>query len=193
MAACRESEIGRIVERALLQAGLEFLTGEFVRDIGIERDVGPGGRLVGAGDAEFSVLELDVALCRFEHIGGDLLGLGLDLIERLDDRRHADRAGARAIGAHAELHLVGVAMNDRDIVDRNAEPLRNQLRKRRLVALPVVGAGENFDGAGRIDAHLGGFPQADAGAERADRLRRRDAAGFDIGRQADAAQFAVAL
>ena len=25
-------------------------------------------------------------------MGGDLLGLGLDLVERLDDRRHADRA-----------------------------------------------------------------------------------------------------
>ena len=32
----------------------------------------------------------------------------------------------------------------------------------------------------------------DAGAERADRLRRRDAAGLDIGREADAAQLAVA-
>ncbi len=51
----------------------------------------------------------------------------------------------------------------------------------------------SFDGAGRIDPHLGGFPQADAGAELADQRRRRHAAGFDVGRKADAAQLAVAL
>ena len=46
-----------------------------------------------------------------------------------------------------------------DIVDRNAEPLGHDLRERRLVALAVgVAAGEDFDRAGRIDPHLGGFP-----------------------------------
>ncbi len=122
----------------------------------------------------------------------DLLGLGLDLVERLHDRRHADRAGARAIGAHAELHLVGVAMHDRDIVDRNAEAIRNQLREGGFVPLPVLmAAGQHLDRAGRVDPHLGGFPQANAGAERTDHRRRRDAAGFDIGGIADAAQLAL--
>ena len=130
-----------------------------MRDIGVERDVAPGRRLVGAGDGEFAVLELDVAFGGFEQMRGDLLGLGLDLVERLDDRRHADRAGARAIGAHAELHLVGIAVHDRDIVDRNAEPFGDDLREGRLVALAVgVAAGEDFDRAGRIDPHFGGFP-----------------------------------
>ena len=109
-----------------------------MRDIGVERDVAPGRRLVGAGDGELAVLELDVAFGGFQHEGGDLLGLGLDLVERLDDRRHADRAGARAVGAHAELHLVGVAVHDRDVLDRNAEPLRHELREGRLVALAVA-------------------------------------------------------
>ena len=69
----------------------------------------------------------------------------------------------------------------------------DELREGGLVALAVaVRAGQDFDGAGRIDPHFGGFPQADAGAERADRLRRRDAAGLDIGGEADAAQLAVA-
>ena len=72
--------------------------------------------------------------------------LALDLVERLDDRGNADRAGARPIGAHAELHLVGVAMHDADIVDRDAEPLGDDLRERRLVALAVlVAAGEDLD------------------------------------------------
>ena len=109
-----------------------------MRDVGVERDVAPGGRLVGAGDGELAVLELDVAFGGLEHVGGDLLGLGLDLVERLDDRRHADRAGARAVGAHAELHLVGVAVHDRDVLDRNAEPLGDELREGRLVALAVA-------------------------------------------------------
>ncbi len=60
------------------------------------------------------------------------------------------------------------------------------------MALPVaVGAGEDLDRAGRVDPHLGGFPQAHAGPERAHRLARRDPAGLDIGREADAAQLAV--
>ena len=60
------------------------------------------------------------------------------------------------------------------------------------MALAVaVRAGQHLDGADRIDAHLGRFPQADAGAERADRCGRRDAAGLDVGGEADAAQLAV--
>ena len=159
VAAGREGEVGRIVERAFLQARLELLSGEFVRDVGVERHVAPGGRLVGAGDGELAVLELDVAFRGFEHVGRDLLGLGLDLVERLDDRRHADRARARAVGAHAELHLVGVAVDDRDVVDRDAEPIGDELGEGRLVALAVgVRAGEDFDRAGRIDAHFRRFP-----------------------------------
>ena len=57
----------------------------------------------------------------------------------------------------------------------------------------LMAAGEQFHRAGRIDPHLGGFPQADAGAELADERGRRHAAGLDVGRKADAAQFAVAL
>jgi hypothetical protein len=66
---------------------------------------------------------ISIAFRRFQHEGGDLLGLGFDLVERLDDGRHADGAGARAVGAHAELHLVGVAMHHRDLLDGDAEPL----------------------------------------------------------------------
>src|SRR5260221_8731664 len=110
----------------------------------------------------------------------DLLGLGLALLNRLDDGGAAARDRARAISAHAELHLVGVAVDDLHLADGNAETLRDQLRKRRLVALAVaVRSGQDLDGADRIDADLGGFPQADAGAKTADRLGGRDAAGLD--------------
>src|SRR5882724_1425734 len=112
---------------------------------------------------------------------GDLLGLGLDLLHRLDDRGAADRDRARAVSTHAELHLVGVAMDDRDLADRNAETFRDQLCKCGFVALPMaVRTCEHLDGADWVDADFGGLPQADTGAEAADRLRRRDAAGLDV-------------
>ena len=114
VAAGREGEVGRVVERAFLQARLHARR-QIVRRIGGEADLCPGQLLVGAGDAHLAVGDLDVAFRGFHQMRGDLLRLRLDLVERLDDRRHADRAGARAVGAHAELHLVGVAVHDRDI------------------------------------------------------------------------------
>ena len=192
MAARREGEIGRIVERALLQPRFQFLRVELVSDIGVERHRAEIDRLVGALHGELAVLEVDIGLRRLEHMGGDLLGFRLHLVERPGNGGHADRAGTRAIGAHAELHLVGVAMNDRDIVDGNAKAMRDELGKCRLMPLAVaVRAGEHFHRADRIDPDLGRFPQADTRAERTDRLGRRNAAGFHEGRIAEPAQLAV--
>ena len=189
----REGEVGRVVERPFLQPRLQLLPVELVRDIGLQ---GAGAEIelaVGALHREMPVGEIDIGLVRLQHMGGDLLALGDHLVERLEDRRHADRAGARAIGAHAHLHLVGVAMNDRDIVDRNAETIRDELGEGRLVTLAVaVRAGENLDRADRIDPDLGRFPQADTRTERTHRCRGGDAAGLDIGGEADAAQLAGA-
>ena len=96
-------------------------------------------------------------------MAGDLLRLGLDLVERLGDRRHADSAGARAVGAHAELHLVGVAVDDRDVLEGDAEARRNELREGRLVSLAVtVRPRQHLDGADRIDSHFGRFPRPTA-------------------------------
>ena len=120
VAAGREGEVGRIVERRLLQPRLHAGR-QIVRGVGGKRHLEPRHVLVGAGDLQRAVLDDDVALVGLHQMRGDLLGLGLDLVERLDDRRHADRAGARAVGAHAHLHLVGVAMDDRHAVDRHAE------------------------------------------------------------------------
>src|SRR6185437_3476189 len=143
---------------------------------------------------ELAVLDDDVALGSLEQMRGNLLRLGLDLLHRLDDSGAADGDRSRTIGAHAELHLVGVAMHDRDLADGNAETFRDQLCERCLVALAMaVRAGEDFDGADRVDANFRGFPQADAGAETTDRLRRRDAAGLDVAGEADAAELAFGL
>ena len=106
-----EGEVGRVVERGFLQARLHAV-GQIVRGVGGERDHRQRDRLVGAGDFEFAVLDDDVVLGRFQLMRGDLLGLGFHLLHRLDDGGDADRRRARSVGAHAELHLVGVAMDD---------------------------------------------------------------------------------
>src|SRR3546814_3604788 len=88
----------------------------------------------------------------------------------------------------------GIAVHDLDVLDRHAERRGDELREGGLVALAVaVGAGEDGDRAGRIEAHLRRLPEADAGAERADHRRGGDAAGLDVGGEADAAQLALGL
>ncbi len=188
VAAGGEGEVGRIVERAVSFSPGSMPGRQVVGGIGGKRHLEPRYRLVGAGDLELAVLDDDVALIRLHQVGGDLLRLGLDLVERLDDGRHADRPRARAVGAHAHLHLVGVAVDDVDAVDRHAEAVGDQLGEGGFMPLPVaVRPGQNLDGADGIDSDLGRFPETDAGTERADRRRRRDAAGLDIAAHANAA------
>src|SRR5690606_29337922 len=97
-------------------------------------------------------------------------------------------------GSHAHLYLVGVAVDDRDLLERHAEALRDELREGGFVALAVaVRAGQHLDRADCVDSHLGRLPQADAGPERAYRGRRGDAAGLDVAAHADAAQLSAPL
>src|SRR5436190_22355149 len=82
-------------------------------------------------------------------------------------------------------------MDDLHLADGNAETFGDQLAEGGLVTLAMaVRTREDFDRAHRIDAYLRGFPQTDAGAEAADGLGRRDAAGLDVAGHADAAQLA---
>ena len=156
--AGREGEVGRVVERAFLEARLHAVR-QIMRGVGGERDHRQRDRLVGAGDLELAVLDDDVVFGRLELMGRDLLGLGFDLFHRLQDRGEADGRRARAIGAHAELHFVGVAMDDLHLADRNAEAFGNELAEGRLMTLAVaVRSGQHFDGADRIDAHFRRIP-----------------------------------
>jgi hypothetical protein len=108
--------------------------------------------------------------------------------------RAADRDRARAVGAHAEGHAAGVAVHHVDRLDRDAQARRHDLREGGLVALAMaVRAGEHGHAAGRMDANLAALEQARARAERARDVRRRDAAGLDVARVADAAQLAGRL
>ena len=142
--AGREGEVGRIVERVLVQAGLELVVRVVVRHVGRERHLAEHLLLVGAGDLEHAAVVLDVAFRRLQQVRGDLLALGDDLVERLDDRGAADGDRARAVGAHAEQDLRGVAVHDVDVLDRHAEAVGDHLREGGLVALAVrVRAGEH--------------------------------------------------
>ena len=151
-------------------------------------------RLVGAGDPELAVLELDVGFGRLHQVGRDLLALVDDLVAGVDHGLAADRQRARAVGAHADRGLVGVAVDDVDVLVGHAQLLGDHLRQGGLVALAVaVGAGHHLHLAGVGEADLRALPQADAGAERAHHRRGGDAAGLDVAGEADAAQLAAPL
>ena len=83
-------------------------------------------------------------------------------------------------------------MHDGDVLERHAETVGYDLREGGLVALAVrVRAGEHRHGAGGMHADLARFEQAGARAQRARDGGGRNAAGFDVGGVADAAQLAV--
>ena len=125
---------------------------------------------------------------------GNLLTLHNHLLAGLGQRRAANHERPRAVGAHAELHAVGVAKHDVDIVEGDAELFRYDLRKSRLVPLPVImGAYQDRHLPGRMDANGGALVEAGAGPEATRETRRRKAAGFDIGREAKTAKFAIAF
>ncbi len=109
------------------------------------------------------------------------LPFAIDLVQRLHDRGAAHRQRARTVRAHAERDATGVAVHDFDIGDVDPEPARDDLRKRRLVALAMaVRAGEHRHASRRIDAHLARLEQARARAQRARDVRRRQPARLDV-------------
>ena len=167
MAAAGIGEVLRVVERGLVEAGFKLLDRVVVRHVGGERHLAQRFRLIGTGDGELAVLELDVIERGFHQMGGDLLALGDHLVHRLDHRGAADRQAATAVGAHAERDLGRVAVHHIHLVDRHAELVGNELRERRLVALAVaVRAGEHRHAAGRVDADFRHFVEAGAGTQR---------------------------
>ena len=88
--AGREGEVGRVVEGGLVQARLQLVQRVVVRHVGRQRHLAEGDLLVGALHGELAVGELDVGIARLHQVGRDLLGLGLDLVQRLHDGRAAD-------------------------------------------------------------------------------------------------------
>ena len=112
---------------------------------------------------------------------GNLLGLGLDLVQRLHDGRAAHADGARAIGAHAERHAARVAVHDVHVLHRDAQARGHHLRKGGLMPLAVaVRAGEHRHAARGVHPHLAAFKQPGACAQSACDVGWRNAAGLDV-------------
>src|SRR5690554_3198517 len=124
----------------------------------------------------------------------NLAALLYDFVAGSNDGRSANRQGAGAIGSHAHRDRAGVAMHHLYVLVRDAKLFGYQLCKGRFVALPMaMGAGHHRNRAGCVETDLRRLPQADAGPQSAYNGRGRNAAGFDVGGEADPPQLAAAL
>ena len=143
-----------------------------------------------AFDAEAVDVPFEVALAHLEQVRGDLLRLVLDLARGARGRGARHRRRARTPGARAVRRLVGVAFLDLDLLRRQAQLGRDDLRVRRRVALPLAHRAETRDrAAGGIDADVAAVEQADT--ENVADLGRAGADDLGEGRDADAHQLAV--
>src|SRR3954469_21026979 len=95
----------------------------------------------------------------FEQCGRELRHLALDLRTRHQQRGATDCLRSTAEGADTLLHDSGVAMQNRDMFERDAELIREHLRERRLVSLSVRRrTGRGADAAVTLDRHLRMLP-----------------------------------
>ena len=112
-------------------------------------------RLVGAGDLEDAIGELDVLLAGLEQVPGDHLALRDHLARRLEQGRAAQHRRTGAVGAHAEGHTVGVAVDELHVGGVDSETLVQDLLEHRLVTLALVlGAHQKGRRAARVEADL---------------------------------------
>jgi hypothetical protein len=111
--------VGRLEERFVAETRLETRR-QRDRDVGIAGDVGE--RLAGCRrtfDEDLAVLEDEVLFVRFHQRGRELGHLRFHLGAGHVQRRAADRLRAAAEGADALLHDAGVAVQDRDVLERH--------------------------------------------------------------------------
>jgi hypothetical protein len=134
----REREIRRVVDRLRLERALDALR-QLHRAVGGQHDLlDRGGLLRVALDEPTALLAFEVGGRGLEHRGGDEPRLVAHL-PRHDRRGGAGhRRRARAVRAQAERRRVSVAVDDLDVLGRDAELLGHDLGERRLVALPWV-------------------------------------------------------
>src|SRR3546814_19230096 len=96
----RSGEVQRIVERRLVEAGLDVRR-VVVRHVGGEGDLGDRLLLVGAGDAELALVELDVLARGLPEVRCALAAILYDLVPGLCDCPSADGQPAPPVGAPA--------------------------------------------------------------------------------------------
>src|SRR6516162_479223 len=139
MTPAGKSEIHRIIEGGLFEAGLQDVERKAVRrEISSAGDLAECHATVGAADGELAGGEFDVLLAGLEQIAGDRSALVDDFAERLGDRGAAHRGRARPVSAETKGAARGVAMGDLDQAARHAEHVADELREYRLMALTVI-------------------------------------------------------
>src|SRR5204862_2222957 len=143
----------------------------------------PTRRAAGPLPLEAPLGTADLLARRFQHMARDLQPLLDDLVRRVEHDDAAETERAAGMRAAADRDAIGVARHELHRVDRHPEPFGDQLRKARLVALPLgCRADDDLDGAAdaalRLHRHFG-------------LLARRAGGGVDIVRDPDAAIFAV--
>src|SRR5690242_20555440 len=116
-------------------------------------------------------------------MAGDLQPLLDDLVRGVEHDDAAEPERAAGMRAAADRNAIGVARHELHRIYRHAEPFGDQLRKARLVALPLgCRADDDFDRAAdrafRLYGHLGLFA-------------RRAGRGVDIIGDPDAAVLAM--
>ena len=182
----REVEVHRVVGGLGVQRGLHVL-GVGVRREGGRGQLLDGDALVGAADTEPPTDVLEVVGGGLEQVGRERPGLLDDLVDGLDQRLAADDEGARAVGVQALGRDLGVAVQDLDVLEGDAQPVGDDLAEGRLVALPVRGgAGDDLDRAGGEHPDAGVLPAAGAVVELAQHPRRCEPAHLGEGRDPDA-------
>ena len=100
-------------------------------------NVAETNRLIGTFNRPLAAGEFQILFGSFEQVSGDLGAFFLDLVEALHDGCAANGEAARTVGAHAERHGIGVAVDDIHVFDGNAELIGHHLGKGSFMALAV--------------------------------------------------------
>ena len=179
-----EREVLRLEEARCLEARFEIRR-QILRDVRFARKLRPPDLARRhAGRPEDAALELHVIGRGFEQMRRQTFRFRDDLVDAHDDGGPADRRAAAAVRVAAVVGDVRVAVQNDDVLDRDADPVRDDLRERGLLALTVRGdAGDDGDFRGYLHPHATPFPAA-----RRHRLRRPHRADLHVGRHADARQ-----
>ena len=138
MASRGEGEVFRIVKCRLFKPWFQGIQRIVVRHISCHRHLAKRDGTIGANYSKLTILEFDVFCRSLEEMCRDLARLGANLFQRIHQRHATDCRRARAVGAHTERYLAGVAVDDVDAVEIDAKRFDYQLRKRGFVTLPMA-------------------------------------------------------
>lgn len=132
----RKSEIRRLEKCGGFEAGLNAWWKSF-GDVGGGDDVVEGGGFFVGGGKDLVLGKRELRGIDFENVSGDFGHLLAEFFEAFVHGCAADGGGAAAECADAVRDLAGVAVNDEDIIGRDAEHVGGDLREAGLLSLAV--------------------------------------------------------